>query len=430
MSENKFYTLIPFIVFVGVFLGSGIWLNDFYALPAPIVITFSIVVAFLLFYKTSFNRNINSLISGCGDNKIITMCLIYLLAGAFSTVTTAIGGVDTVVNVGLAYIPVEYLAVGIFVISCFLSMAIGTSVGTIVALGPIVIALAEKTNTSMGIIAGALLGGAMFGDNLSVISDTTITATQTMRCNMKDKFRANFKLALPAAILTIVALLLMQNINDVGALELEANNNYWLTIPYIITIVLALTGVQVFTSLFMGIISAGIIGLLQADFDVFGFGSKMYEGFTSMTEIFILSMLTGGLAKMIEDQGGIQWILNSMQKYIKTSQAAVFGIATLVSSIGVCMANNTVAILVAGNLANDVATEYRLNRPYVASVLDIFACIIQGVLPYGAQVLILLSFANGKLSYIELVQHSYYFVFLFFITLFFMLFFRKERALQ
>jgi len=297
-------------------------------------------------------------------------------------------------------------------------------------LGPIVIGLAEKTNTSMGFLAGALLGGAMFGDNLSIISDTTITATQTMGCNMKDKFKANFKLALPAAILTIIALLFMKNTDSVVPLELDPVNNYWLTIPYVLTIVLALIGIEVFTALFIGIVSAGIIGLVQADFDLFGFGNQVYQGFTSMTEIFILSMLTGGLAKMVEDQGGIQWILNSMQKYIKTSKAAVFGIAGLVSSIGVCMANNTVAILVAGNLANDVATEYKLNRPYVASVLDIFACVIQGILPYGAQILILLSFTNGKLGYIELVKHSYYFVFLLVITLFFMIFFRKERALK
>ncbi len=430
MLENKFYTLIPFIVFVGIFLGSGIWLDDFYALPAPIAISTGIVIAFFLFYKTAVNTKINSLIAGCGDSKIITMCLIYLLAGAFATVTKTIGGVDAVVNIGLSYIAVDYLAVGIFVISCFLSMAIGTSVGTIVALGPIVIGLAEKTNTSMGFLAGALLGGAMFGDNLSIISDTTITATQTMGCNMKDKFKANFKLALPAAILTIIALLFMKNTDSVVPLELDPVNNYWLTIPYVLTIVLALIGIEVFTALFIGIVSAGIIGLVQADFDLFGFGNQVYQGFTSMTEIFILSMLTGGLAKMVEDQGGIQWILNSMQKYIKTSKAAVFGIAGLVSSIGVCMANNTVAILVAGNLANDVATEYKLNRPYVASVLDIFACVIQGILPYGAQILILLSFTNGKLGYIELVKHSYYFVFLLVITLFFMIFFRKERALK
>ncbi|MDM1046527.1 Na+/H+ antiporter NhaC family protein [Myroides sp. 1354] len=426
MSENKFYTLIPFFVFVAVFLGSGIALDNFYQLPSPIAISLGIITAFILFYKTPINDRITALIEGCGDSKIVTMCLIYLLAGAFATITKAIGGVDAMVNIGLHYIPVAYLGVGIFVISCFLSLSIGTSVGTIVALGPIVVGLAEKTSSSMGLLCGALLGGAMFGDNLSIISDTTITATQTMGCEMKDKFKANFKIAIPAAILTVIILIFMKNETADVTLDLDAQANYVLLIPYILTIVLALVGIQVFVALFIGILSAGIIGLVQADFDLVGLANHTYEGFTSMTEIFLLSMLTGGLARMIERQGGIAWILKSMQKRIRTSKGAVFGIASLVSGIGVCMANNTVSILVAGNLANDVATEYKLNRPYVASVLDIFACIIQGILPYGAQILILLSFTNKKLGYMELVSHGYYFAFLLIVTLFYMICFRKE----
>ena len=426
MSNNKFYTLIPFFVFVAVFLGSGIALDNFYQLPSPIAISLGIVTAFVLFYKTPMHDRITALIEGCGDSKIITMCLIYLLAGAFATITKAIGGVDAMVHIGLTYIPVAYLGVGIFLISCFLSLSIGTSVGTIVALGPIVVGLAEKTGSSMGLLCGALLGGAMFGDNLSVISDTTITATQTMGCQMKDKFKANFKIAIPAALATVVVLLFMKNEATDMVLDLNEQTNYILLIPYIFTIVLALVGIQVFIALVLGILSAGIIGLVQADFDVVGLASLTYEGFISMTEIFLLSLLTGGLVRMIEQQGGITWILKSMQKHIQTSKGAVFGIATLVSGVGVCVANNTVSILVAGNLANDVATEYKLNRPYVASVLDIFACIVQGILPYGAQILILLSFTSKKLGYIELVSHGYYFVFLFLITLGYMLFFRKE----
>ncbi len=426
MTENKLYTLIPFFVFVAVFLGSGILLDDFYLLPSPIAIALGIITAFVLFYKTPINKRITALIEGCGDSKIITMCLIYILAGAFATITKAIGGVDAMVNIGLHYIPVAYLGVGIFVISCFLSLSIGTSVGTIVALGPIVVGLAEKTGSSMGLLCGALLGGAMFGDNLSIISDTTITATQTMGCEMKDKFKANFKLAIPAALLTIGVLIFMKNDATHVVLDLNENANYLLILPYVLTIVLALVGIDVFIALFLGILSASIIGLVQADFDLVGLANHTYQGFTSMTEIFLLSMLTGGLARMIEQQGGLVWILKSMQKRIQTSKGAVFGIASLVSSVGLCMANNTVSILVVGNLANDVATEYKLNRPYVASVLDIFACIVQGILPYGAQILILLSFTDKKLGYLELVSHGYYFVFLLGVTLFYMIFFRKE----
>nr|WP_267739735.1 Na+/H+ antiporter NhaC family protein [Myroides injenensis] len=426
MSENKFYSLIPFLVFIAVFLGGGILLGDFYKIPSPIAISIGIITAFLLFYKTSTNDKVISLIEGCGDSKIITMCLIYLLAGAFAVVTKAIGGVDMMVNIGLSYIPVEYLALGIFIIACFLSMSIGTSVGTIVALGPIVIGLGEKSGTPLGLLCGTLLGGAMFGDNLSIISDTTITATQTVGCEMRDKFKENFKLALPAAIITCIILFFMSNDTGGVPLELDSNHNYWLVIPYILILVLALLGVQVFAALFIGIIIAGGIGLIQNDFDFLGLANLVYEGFLSMIEIFLLSMLTGGLARMVEKEGGIQWILKIMQKRMKTPASAEYGIAALVSGIAVCMANNTVSILVAGNLAHDVATEYKLKRSYVASILDIFACVVQGILPYGAQVLIILSFTNGKADYFDLASHAYYFGLLLIITLIYMMFFRKR----
>lgn len=426
MSENKFYTFIPFFVFIAIFLGSGILLGGFYMMPSPIAISVGIITAFLCFYKTSMNDKVISLINGCGDSKVITMCIIYLLAGAFAVVTNAIGGVDVMVNIGLSFVPVEYLAIGIFVIACFLSLSIGTSVGTIVALGPIVVGLAEKSGTSMGLLCGTLLGGAMFGDNLSLISDTTITATQTVGCQMKDKFRANFKLAFPAAIVTLIILVFMTGSESTIVFELGDTSNFWVVIPYVLIIVLALLGVQVFVALFIGIVVAGCIGLMQSDFDVLGFAKLTYEGFVSMNEIFLLSMLTGGLAKMVEDQGGIDWLLRQMKKLMKSPKGAEFGIAGLVSSIGVCLANNTVSILVAGNLARDIATEYKLDRPRVASILDIFACIVQGVLPYGAQILILLEFTNGKIDYIDLMKYSYYFVSLLIITLFYMVFLRKR----
>ena len=426
MSENKFYTFIPFFIFIAIFLGSGILLGDFYKMPSPIAISVGIISAFIIFYKTSMNDKVISLIQGCGDSKIITMCIIYLLAGAFAVVTKAIGGVDTMVNIGLSVVPIEYLAIGIFVIACFLSLSIGTSVGTIVALGPIVVGLAEKSGTSMGLLCGSLLGGAMFGDNLSIISDTTITATQTVGCEMKDKFKANFKLALPAALITIVILFFMRGEASDVVLELGDTSNFWVIIPYILIIVLALVGVQVFVALFIGIFVAGVIGLFQNNFDVLGFANITYEGFLSMNEIFFLSMLTGGLARMVEDQGGIQWLLSKMKKLMKSPRSAEFGIAGLVSAIAVCLANNTVSILVAGNLAGDIATEYKLDRPRVASILDIFACVVQGILPYGAQILILLSFTKGGIDYLDLIQYSYYFGTLLIVTLIYMIFLRKS----
>ncbi|WP_039851751.1 Na+/H+ antiporter NhaC family protein [Myroides odoratimimus] len=430
MSENKFYTFIPFFIFIGIFLGAGILLGDFYKIPSPIAIFVGIVSAFLIFYKTPMNDKVISLIQGCGDSKIITMCIIYLLAGAFAVITKAIGGVDTMVNIGLSLVPIDYLAIGIFIIACFLSLSIGTSVGTVVALGPIVVGLAEKSGTSMGLLCGALLGGAMFGDNLSIISDTTITATQTIGCEMKDKFRANFKLALPAALLTILILFFSKSASADVALELGDTSNFWVVLPYILIIVLALVGVQVFVALFISILMAGIIGLVQSNFDILGLANLTYEGFLSMNEIFLLSMLTGGLARMVEDQGGIQWLLTKMKKFMKSPKSAEYGIAGLVSAIAVCLANNTVSILVAGNLAKDITTEYNLDKPRVASILDIFACIVQGILPYGAQILILLSFTNGKIDYLDLMQYSYYFFALLIITLIYMVFGRKNTQTQ
>lgn len=430
MLKSKFYTLIPFFVFIAVFLGVGIYLDDFYKLPSPIAIIIGILVAFILF-KTPMSQKVASFISGCGDSKIITMCIVYLLAGAFALVTKAIGGVDMMVQIGLAYIPLAYLALGIFVIACFLSVSIGTSVGSIVALGPIVVGLGEQSGISTGLLCGSLLGGSMFGDNLSLISDTTIAATQSLGCEMRDKFKANFKLAFPAALITLVILFFSKQeiaVTPEALLEVPVTN-YGLMLPYLLIIVLAMTGVQVFTALLLGIVSAGIIGFYQGDFTFISFSQEVYNGFTSMTEIFLLSMFTGGLAKMVEDQGGIAWILGQMRKRIHSARSAQWGIGLLVSTINFAVANNTVSILVSGNLAKDIADEYKLPKPQVASILDIFACVVQGILPYGAQVLILLSFTNGKLDYLELFQYSYYIFAVLGITSLYLVFSPQNRNL-
>lgn len=410
MFRNSFFTLLPFIVFIVVFLGAGIYLEDFYQLPSPVAVSIGILTAFLL-YNTSVAEKTIHFVEGCGDTKIITMCIVYLLAGAFATVTKVIGGVDAMVQIGLMYIPVDYLAVGIFVIACFLSLSIGTSVGSIVALSPIVVGLSEESGVSMALLCGSLLGGSMFGDNLSLISDTTIAATQSLGCEMKDKFKSNLKLAIPAACITIGILFVFsfnQSHEAITVIESVQETKYWLIIPYLLIIVLAMMGVQVFVALFLGILTAGLIGFVQGDFTFISYSREVYQGFTSMTEIFLLSMLTGGLANMVDKQGGIQWILQKMRYRIKSAKTAKWGIGVLVSTLNFAVANNTVAILVSGNLAKDISDEYELPKPQVASILDIFACVVQGILPYGAQVLILLSFTNGKINYFELFSHSHY----------------------
>ncbi len=417
-TSNKSYSLIPFLVFISVFLGAGIYLDDFYKLPAPIAVIAGILVAFMI-YRLPLSEKVNQFIEGCGDSKIITMCVIYLLAGAFAAVTKAIGGVDLMVHLGLSYIPIEYLPLGVFVVACFLSLSIGTSVGAIVALGPIVVGLADQSGISLGLVCGSLLAGSMFGDNLSLISDTTIAATQTLGCEMKDKFKANSLLAIPAALLCCILLYFVsQNIVvDMALAKPVFVAPHWIVfLPYLLVILLSIIGLHVFIVLTISIVVAGIIGAVVQAMDVIVFSNLVYEGFLSMIDIFLLSMFTGGLARMVEKQGGIQYLLTKMQGIIHHQKSAQWGIGLLVASINLAVANNTVAIVISGGLAKDIANKYGLSKPKAASILDIFACFVQGLLPYGAQVLILLSFTAGKLDYLDLVKNTYYLYFLLAIT--------------
>ncbi len=416
-TTGSFTAIIPLLIFVFVFLGAGIYNNDFYALPSPVAALIGIVSAFILL-KGKVNQKIDTFLKGCGDGKILTMCIIYLLAGAFATVSKATGSVDTIVNLGLNYISAEYFPVGIFVIASFLSFASGTSVGSIVTLGPIVIDLAEKSGSPLGLIGAALLSGAIFGDNLSVISDTTIAATQSMGCDMKDKFRANFKLALPAAIIAIIILVTIGFNQETTAVVMEQKDfNFVLILPYLLVIALSIVGLNVFVVLFSGLLFAGIIGMGFGTFGLMDFAKNTYEGFTSMTEIFLLSLLTGGLAALVEKAGGINFLLRNISKIISSKKTALLGIGGLVSVANFCVANNTIAILISGKVSKEITDNYELKPQESASVLDIFACYVQGIIPYGAQILLLISLSNFKMSYTDLVLNSFYLHLLLVITL-------------
>ena len=410
------YALIPLFVFIFTFLGAGIVLHDFYAFPSPIAVLVGIIAAFLLF-KSSTDEKVVTLIAGCGESKIMTMCLIYLLAGAFAVVSKAMGGVDAVVNLGISTIDVAYFPLGIFLIAGFLSTATGTSVGAIVALGPIAVTLADKSGASLPLISGALLGGSMFGDNLSMISDTTIAATQSLGCELKDKFKINLFIALPAAVITIVLFFYLGLNSEIVTVELpRASFELIPIIPYILVIVLALFGINVFSTLIIGTLLAGIIGYIGGSFTFMEFIQKIYEGFTGMTDIF-LSMLTGGLAAMVEKAGGINYLLHQIKRRIKSKKSAQAGIGALVGFANLAIANNTVSIVIAGPIAKEINDEYHLNPKKTAAILDIFSCIVQGILPYGAQVLLILSFANGKLDFFDLISSAWYHLFLFTFTL-------------
>ncbi|MCR1024266.1 Na+/H+ antiporter NhaC family protein [Cellulophaga baltica] len=413
----KFSALIPLFVFVFTFLGVGIYQNDFYALPAPIAVIVGIIVAFVLF-KQSIDSKINTLLKGCGDDKILTMCLIYLLAGAFAAITNETGSVDAIVNLGLDYIALQYIYVGILIIASFLSVSTGTSVGAIVALAPIVVGFADKSSADLAILCGALLGGSMFGDNLSVISDTTIAATQSLGCKMSDKFKQNIKIAVPAALFTI-AILVFQGLGLKSDETASIIYSYSIIkiAPYVLVIILSIVGVNVFATLLVGTIFAGLLGIFYGDFTLIASTKIAYLGFTNMTEIFLLSLLTGGLAALVEKNGGIDFILVNIKKLIKNKKSAQLGIAGLVSTINMAIANNTVSIIIAGPIAKTINDEYALDPKKTASILDIFACIIQGLLPYGAQVLMILSFSKGKIDYLDLVSNTWYLLLLFLYTI-------------
>ena len=416
-TNGSIVSILPLLLFVGVFLGFGIYNQDFYALPSPIAALIGIVSAFVLL-KGKINDKIDTFLKGCGDGKILTMCIIYLLAGAFATVSKATGSVDTIVNLGLNYISAAYFPVGIFVIASFLSFASGTSVGSIVTLGPIVIELAEKSGSPLGLIGAALLSGAMFGDNLSVISDTTIAATQSLGCEMKDKFRVNFKLALPAAVLAIIILIWIGFTQESNAVIMEQKDfNLLLILPYLLVIILSIIGINVFVVLFTGLLFAGLLGMGYGSLGVMEFAKNTYEGFTSMTEIFFLSLLTGGLAALVEKAGGINFLLRNINKIISSQKTALLGIGGLVTVANLCVANNTIAILISGKVSKEITNKYELKPQESASVLDIFACYIQGMIPYGAQILILISLSNFKMSYTDLVFNSFYLHLLLVITL-------------
>ncbi|VXC26892.1 Na+/H+ antiporter NhaC family protein [Maribacter litoralis] len=424
MSQVKavvanYKALFPFLVFIIVFLGVGIFQQDFYALPAPIAVIAGILVAFLMF-KQAMDEKIAVLLKGCGNDKILTMCLIYLLAGAFAATTKAMGSVDAIVHLGLDVISGQFIYVGVFVIAAFLSISTGTSVGAIVALAPIVMGFADTGNFSLAILCGALLGGAMFGDNLSVISDTTIAATQSLNVRMSDKFKANIKIAVPAAVISMIILIYQGLVMNTQGLEMEAYSYSILKIvPYLIVITLSVIGVNVFVTLVLGAISAGILGVFYGDFTILEFTRISYTGFTNMTEIFLLSLLTGGLAALVTYNGGIEFILLKIKTFVKSKKSAQFGIAALVSTINMAIANNTVSIIISGPIAKSINDEYALENKQTASILDVFACITQGLLPYGAQVLMILSFANGSISYIDLVSNTWYLLLLLISTILF-----------
>ncbi|MDR1773324.1 MAG: Na+/H+ antiporter NhaC family protein [Clostridioides sp.] len=404
--------LLPFLIFIFAYLCTGIVLQAkgvemaFYQFPAPVAALLGIIFAFIC-TKGTLDQKFDIFIKGCGDDNIITMCIIYLLAGAFSTVSSTMGGVESTVNLGLTLIPPNFIIVGIFVIAAFIAIATGTSVGTVVAVAPIAVQLVDKAGLNLPLALGALVGGSMFGDNLSVISDTTIAATRTQGVNMKDKFRANMGFAIPAAIVTMILLFIFGK--PVHTPEIQQYSfNLIKILPYAFVLIAAISGMNVLVVLAGGIVLSGAIGICFGSFNLLSLSQEVYKGFTGMTEIFLLSMLTGGLANMVSNAGGLDWLLFKIKKMIKGKKSAQVGISTLVALTDVATANNTVSIIVNSQLAKDISKEYEVDPRKTASLLDTFACIMQGLIPFGAQLLIAASNTNGKVSPAEITPFVWY----------------------
>ncbi|MEZ8820012.1 Na+/H+ antiporter NhaC family protein [Vibrio sp. 10N.222.54.A1] len=411
--------LIPLIVFLALFIGVGTYLSlqgvdfAFYQLPAPVAALPAVMLALLL-SKDKLNRAIEQFLGGVGHKDIIAMCMIYLLAGAFAAVAKASGGVDATVNLGLSAIPTSMILPGIFLISAFIATAMGTSMGTIAAVAPVALGIADSAGMSIPLTAGVVLSGAMFGDNLSIISDTTIAATRSQGCEMRDKFKENIRIALPAALIAIVIFAFNSTATQVP----ETGPIEWLKVlPYITILILAVSGMNVFVVLAIGILLAGGVSLGSVEnYGMTDYAQDIYAGFGNMQEIFLLSMLIGGLSELMRRQGGLAFLTNLVSGVIRAfgsshskqanGRASELGIAGLVSMVNLCTANNTVAIIVSGSVARQLAEENNVSPRRSASLLDIFSCVIQGVLPYGAQVLLLGSVFN--LSPLDIVANSYY----------------------
>ncbi|APX07149.1 sodium:proton antiporter [Vibrio campbellii] len=411
--------LLPLVLFLALFIGVGTYLSlqgvdfAFYQLPAPIAVLPAVILALIL-SKDKLNRSIEHFMRGVGHQDIIAMCMIYLLAGAFAAVAKASGGVDATVNLGLSAIPTSMILPGIFLISAFIATAMGTSMGTISAVAPVALGIAQSAGMSLPLTAGVVLSGAMFGDNLSIISDTTIAATRSQGCEMKDKFKENIRIALPAALVALVIFAFNSTATQVP----ETGPIEWLKVlPYVTILILAVSGMNVFVVLTIGIVLAGGVSLSSIDnYGLTNFAQDIYSGFGNMQEIFLLSMLIGGLSELMRRQGGLAFLTNLVSGIIRTfgsshsreanGRASELGIAGLVSMVNTCTANNTVAIIVSGSVARQLAEENNVSPRRSASLLDIFSCVIQGVLPYGAQVLLLGSVFN--LSPLEVVANSYY----------------------
>jgi Na+/H+ antiporter NhaC len=397
-------SISPMLVFLAVYTSSSIIAGDFYA--ASIIVSFLIACLYSVFIvkKRSIESRFGILAKGAAKEDIMTMVLIFILAGAFAATAKQMGAIEATVDLTLSFMPIKMMLCGLFIAACFVSLSIGTSVGTIAALTPIACGIAEKTGQNLPLLVAVIVGGAYFGDNLSFISDTTIMATKTQGCKLKDKFRYNLKIALPAAVITL-GLYLIAGTEVVGE-EMNRDINYLLIIPYIYILVAAICGLNVMLLLSSGTVLAGAMGLLTNKLSLTEWSSAMNNGIMGMGELIIVTLLAGGMIEVMRVNGGFDYLKTTLTSRIKSKTGAEISIAGLVILTDFCTANNTIAILTTGPLAKEISSHYKIDPRRTASILDTFSCFAQSVIPYGAQLLIASGLAH--INPLEIIPYLYY----------------------
>lgn len=416
MKQGKVSGLLPIGIFLVLYIGSGIIFHDFYAMPAIVAFLIALIGAFLQNPKRSFSEKLGIVTKSMGDENVMMMCLIFILAGAFSGSVQAAGGVESTVNFGLTILPPKIAVAGLFLIACFISIAMGTSVGTIAALTPIAVGISQKTGFAGAMCVGAVVCGAMFGDNLSMISDTTIAATRTQGCQLRDKFQENFFIVLPAAVITIsLFLFLAWDSNYVIADQLPYG--FVKMLPYLVVLVGALFGGNVFCVLILGTVVSLIVGIttgafpIQSIFTVIASGADGNGGIMNMYDITVISIVVAGIIGLVKENGGIDFILSGIRRHVKGKKGAQLGIAALSSMVDAATANNTIAIVIAGPIAKDIAEEFEISPRRTAALLDIFTSVWQGIIPYGAQLLYASAGAAAvglTVSPVQLIPYLFY----------------------
>ena len=406
-NRGRAVALLPIGIFLVMFIGSGIITRDFYAMPTIVAFLIALAVAFFQNPSLNFNEKIKVCAKGIGDDNVIIMCLIFLAAGGFSGAVTAAGGATSAVYLGLSLIPPKFAVVGVFLIGCFISISMGTSVGTIVALVPVAAEISGCTGLEVPLVTAAVVGGSFFGDNLSFISDTTVAATRTQGCTMRDKFRTNFRIVFPAALvcMALYVFIGLQHFTSAAAAPAVATH-WWRVLPYIVVLAAAVKGFNVLLVLCSGCLLTGIVGMAEGSYTLSAWMESMASGIAGMGELILVSMMAGGLLAVVRKGGGVTYLVRALTRRVHTRRGAECCISALVAVTNCCTANNTVAILSVGGIARDISERFGVDKRRAASLLDIFSCIVQGFIPYGAQLLMAAGLA--AVSSVSIIPFLFY----------------------